>query len=90
MYRRIGELSIDSGKAFGCDSIVVDIDDSMSPLCLRISLFKGEHFQDETFVELSENEHKDICTDADYWKKRCLELAAQLTEMEEEPDETDS
>lgn len=90
MYRRIGELSIDSEKAFGCDSIVVDIDDSMSPLCLRISLFKDEHFQDETFVELSENEHKDICTDADYWKKRCLELAAQLTEMEVKHDEAGS
>lgn len=55
-YRRIGELSVDPEKVFGCDSILAEIDDSTNPLCLRISFFRNEHFNDEVIVYISESD----------------------------------
>lgn len=81
MYRRIGELTIDPDKAFGCDSILVDFDDSHVPMQLRVSFFKDNHFQDEASVDLTVEEDC-VITDADTWKRRCLDLAAQLDTKE--------
>lgn len=83
MYRRIGELTIDPNKAAGCDSIIVDCDDSQTPMKLRASFFKDNHYQDEAVVGLAVGDDC-VVTDADAWKYRCLELAAQLDAKEAE------
>lgn len=77
MYRQIGELTIDPNKSAGCDSILVDYDDSQEPMRLRVSFFKNNHYHDEAVVGLVVEEDC-VVTDADAWKYRCLELAAQL------------
>lgn len=82
MYRRIGELTIDPDKASGCDSVLVDFDDSQVPMQLRVSFFKDNHYQDEAIVGLAVGEDC-VVTDADAWKCRCLDLAAQLDKKEE-------
>lgn len=53
MYRLVGELTIDPDKAAGCDSIIVDIDDSKEPISLRVSCFMDNHFQDEIIMNLN-------------------------------------
>lgn len=83
MYRRIGELTIDQNKAAGCDSIIVDYDDSQEPMQLRVSFFKDNHYQDEAVVGLAVGDDC-VVTDADAWKCRCLDLAAQLDAKESE------
>lgn len=83
MYRRIGELNIDPNKAAGCDSIVVDYDDTQEPMKLRVSFFKENHYQDEAVVGLAVGEDC-VVTDADAWKCRALDLAAQLDVKEAE------
>ena len=80
MYRRIGELTIDPNNAAGCDSILVDIDDSKHPMSLRASFFMDNHYQDEIVVNLVADDDG-IYTDADKWKNLCLNLAAQLDSM---------
>lgn len=83
MYRRIGELSIDPNKASGCDGIVVDCSDSQEPIYLRVSFFKDGHYQDEAIASFTIEENC-VMTDADAWKRRCLDLAAQLDVKERE------
>lgn len=81
MYRRVGGLTIDPNKAYGCDSILVDYDDSQVPMQLRVSFFKDNRYQDEAVVGLEVGEDC-VVTDADAWKHRCLDLAAQLDTKE--------
>lgn len=83
MYRRVGELTIDPSNAAGCDSILVDYDDSQEPMQLRVSFFKDNHYQDEAVVGLVAGEDC-VVTDADAWKYRALDLAAQLDAKEAE------
>ena len=77
MHRRIGELAIDPMNIGGYDNVLVEIDDSENPAILKVSFFKEGHYQDEVTVALTVDD-SGIYTDAEMWKRRCLELAADL------------
>lgn len=77
MYKQIGGLNLDPKKTFGYDKILVDFDDSQEPMRLKTTFFKGDNYQEETIVTFTATE-EGIYTDADNWKNRCLDLAAQL------------
>ena len=83
MYRLIGELTIDPDKAAGCDSIIAECDDAQEPIRLRVCFFKDGHYQDGAVVSFTVGEDC-VMTDADAWKYRALDLAAQLDVKEAE------
>lgn len=86
MYKQIVEFTVDPSKAAetaGHYSVIVDCDDSQAPIRLRVSLFKDNHYLDEAVIGLALGEDC-VVTDADAWKYRCLDLAAQLDAKEAE------
>lgn len=82
MWNQIGEATVPK-EVFGFgDCVLADIDAEKK--VVRVSVFNDGHFKDELFMKIEEDDELGgLCTDADKWKKKCLELAAQCnTEVE--------
>lgn len=81
MFKRIGELKLKEGVFSNGDHLTAWFDDTRR--ILKVSLCsKNYTLPDEAIIHLLVDSHGRLITDGDKWKKKCLELAARIDELE--------